>query len=143
MFWSPDSAISDFPMLPGSHLPLNNPALEFIKNVCHILSMDPAVQQQVCTSSHTLILNCRHFIGGRYFHQVRLVKTNLLKLIDVRAFSAEAEFHNPCRTFILPDVICSFCSDCRDLDLCRDNSLLGLCMHFCSNFSIILIHSPD
>lgn len=30
-----------FPVLPGSHLPLNNPALEFIKYVC-----------QVCTCTH-------------------------------------------------------------------------------------------
>lgn len=26
-----------FPVLPGSHLPLNNPALEFIKYVCQVL----------------------------------------------------------------------------------------------------------
>lgn len=25
-----------FPILPGSHLPLNNPALEFIKYVCQV-----------------------------------------------------------------------------------------------------------
>lgn len=25
-----------FPVLPGSHLPLNNPALEFIKYVCQV-----------------------------------------------------------------------------------------------------------
>lgn len=25
-----------FPVLPGSHLPLNNPALEFVKYVCQV-----------------------------------------------------------------------------------------------------------
>ena len=27
----------EFPLLPGSHLPLNNPALEFVKYVCKVI----------------------------------------------------------------------------------------------------------
>ena len=27
----------EFPLLPGSHLPLNNPALEFVKYVCKVM----------------------------------------------------------------------------------------------------------
>lgn len=30
-----------FPVLPGSHLPLNNPALEFIKYVCQVYYQNP------------------------------------------------------------------------------------------------------
>lgn len=30
-----------FPVLPGSHLPLNNPALEFIKYVCQVYYQHP------------------------------------------------------------------------------------------------------
>ena len=30
---------------------------------------------------------------------------------------------DPCRSHVLPDVICSFCNFCQDLDLCRDPSL--------------------
>lgn len=30
-----------FPILPGSHLPLNNPALEFIKYVCQVYHSIP------------------------------------------------------------------------------------------------------
>lgn len=36
-----------FPQLPGSHLPLTNPALEFVKYMCEILSLDSTTQQQV------------------------------------------------------------------------------------------------
>ena len=27
---------AEFPLLPGSHLPLNNPALEFVKFICKV-----------------------------------------------------------------------------------------------------------
>lgn len=36
-----------FPRQPGSHLILTNPALEFVKYVCKVLSLDSTVQHQV------------------------------------------------------------------------------------------------
>ena len=33
----------EFPLLPGSHLPLNNPALEFVKFICKVMLADPLV----------------------------------------------------------------------------------------------------
>jgi DNA polymerase epsilon subunit 1 len=97
-----DSTAAGFPYLPGSHLPLTNPALEFIKYTTHLMSLDPTIQSQI-----------------------RLVKANLLKLVDVRPFAVEAEYRNPCATFVLPDVICSFCNECHDLDICRDPRLVA------------------
>lgn len=47
-------------------------------------------------------------------------RRDLLKLIGVREFSEEAMFQDPCRSFILPEVICEACNSCRDIDLCRD-----------------------
>lgn len=38
-----------FPMLPGSYLPLNNPALEFIKYVCKVSRMGQASFLKVCS----------------------------------------------------------------------------------------------
>ena len=29
----------------------------------------------------------------------------------------------PCRSFVLRDVICAYCNACTDLDLCRDPNL--------------------
>ncbi|XP_059750084.1 DNA polymerase epsilon catalytic subunit A isoform X1 [Balaenoptera ricei] len=88
-----------FPVLPGSHLLLNNPALEFIKYVCKVLSLD------------TNITN-----------QVNKLNRDLLRLVDVGEFSEEAQFRDPCRSYVLPEVICRSCNFCRDLDLCKDPS---------------------
>ncbi|RVW54423.1 DNA polymerase epsilon catalytic subunit A [Vitis vinifera] len=77
-------------------------ALEFIKHVCAVLALDQNVQ-----------------------HDILVMRKNLLKYVHVREFAPEAEFCDPCQSFILPNVICSYCNDCRDLDLCRDSALLA------------------
>src|SRR5690606_24961572 len=92
----------EFPQLPGSYLEMQRPSLEFIKCVCHILGLDKFCKDEVIK-----------------------MKQNLLKLINIREFSDEAKFKNPCRTFILSDVICTYCNSCKDLDLCRDKSLMS------------------
>ncbi|KAJ6368932.1 hypothetical protein OIU78_001326 [Salix suchowensis] len=81
---------------------IGDPALEFIKHVCAVLALDQHVQ-----------------------HEVLVMRKNLLKYVRVREFAPEAEFHDPCPSFILPNVICSYCNDCRDLDLCRDSAVLA------------------
>lgn len=88
---------AEFPLLPGSHLPLNNPALEFVKFICKVLSLDSNTQNQVTK-----------------------LRRDLLRLLGVGEFSAEATFRDPCSSLILPEVICLSCNSCRDLDLCRD-----------------------
>ena len=70
-----------FPILPGSHLVLTNPALEFVKAVCKVLSLDTSTR-----------------------HQVAKLRRDLLKLIGVREFSLEAMFQDPCQSFVLPEV---------------------------------------
>lgn len=87
----------EFPLLPGSHLPLNNPALEFVKFICKVLSLDSNTQ-----------------------HQVNKLRRDLLRLLGVGEFSSEATFRDPCSSLVLPEVICLSCNSCRDLDLCRD-----------------------
>ncbi|XP_029296654.1 DNA polymerase epsilon catalytic subunit A [Cottoperca gobio] len=103
-----------FPVLPGSHLPLNNPALEFIKYVCQVLSLDANI-----------------------VNQVNKLKRDLLRLVDVGEFSMQAQFCDPCNSYILPEVICHQCNFCRDLDLCKDPSVTQdgsvLPQWFCSN----------
>ncbi|MCO5564216.1 hypothetical protein L7F22_017874 [Adiantum nelumboides] len=91
----------DFPKLAGSHLAMGDPALEFIKHVHAVFSLDQRVQ-----------------------YEALVMKRNLLKLVRVKEFSSEAQFHDPCLSFTLPNVICSYCNDCRDLDICRDAALL-------------------
>jgi DNA polymerase epsilon subunit 1 len=91
------STVDLFPRLPGSHLTFANPALEFVKTLCKVLSLDSSTR-----------------------HQVSKLRRDLLRLIGVREFSPEANFQDPCRSFVLPEVICESCNNCRDLDLCRD-----------------------
>nr|XP_036870228.1 DNA polymerase epsilon catalytic subunit A isoform X5 [Manis javanica] len=88
-----------FPVLPGSHLLLNNPALEFIKYVCKVLSLDTNITNQVAK-----------------------LNRDLLRLADVGEFSEEAQFRDPCRSYVLSEVICRSCNFCQDLDLCKDSS---------------------
>jgi len=45
-------------------------------------------------------------------------------MVGAREFSAETEFKDPSISFLMPDVICGFCNDCRDVDLLRDPFLL-------------------
>ena len=47
-------------------------------------------------------------------------RRDLLKLIGVREFAEEAVFRDPCCSFVLAEVICEACNNCRDIDLCRD-----------------------
>ncbi|XP_047972925.1 DNA polymerase epsilon catalytic subunit A-like isoform X2 [Salvia hispanica] len=77
-------------------------ALDFIKYVCAVLALDQNVQ-----------------------HEILVMRRNLLKLVRVREFAPEAEFQNLRTSLTLPNVICSYCNDCRDLDLCRDKGLIG------------------
>ncbi|KYQ91238.1 putative DNA polymerase epsilon subunit A [Tieghemostelium lacteum] len=86
----------EFPVLPGSHLNFTNPALEFIKFTCHVLSIDKQIQSDI-----------------------QRLRKNLMTFIQIREFSDDAKFKDPCMTYTLPDVICTFCHACRDLDLLR------------------------
>jgi DNA polymerase epsilon subunit 1 len=96
-----EAAAIQFPVLAGSYLPLHNPALEFVKSVCKVLSLDKSLDTPT-----------------------RLLRESLMKIVGVKSFAPEATFVNPCLTFVLPDVICSYCNQCRDLDLCRDPELV-------------------
>jgi len=84
-----------FPQLPGSHLHLTNPALEFVKNVLVILDLDPDVKQEVI-----------------------YLKKSLFAQIGVQEYSAATAWKNPAAAFTLPDVHCMECHECRDVDLC-------------------------
>ncbi|TNY23875.1 DNA polymerase epsilon catalytic subunit A [Rhodotorula diobovata] len=90
-----------FPVLPGSHLRLKNPVLEFIKTTCAVLALARDVSEEVV-----------------------VLKRNLLDLIGVREFAREATFVNPCLPFKVSMVVCRACNSIRDLDLCRNVAFL-------------------
>lgn len=114
-----------FPVLPGSHLPLNNPALEFIKYVCQVerpplcFPLVSAVFSSVTDLWSPQVLS----LDTNIVNQVNKLKRDLLRLVDVGEFSNDAQFRDPCNSYILPEVICHHCNFCRDLDLCKDPSV--------------------
>nr|XP_031835870.1 DNA polymerase epsilon catalytic subunit 1 [Nomia melanderi]XP_031835871.1 DNA polymerase epsilon catalytic subunit 1 [Nomia melanderi]XP_031835872.1 DNA polymerase epsilon catalytic subunit 1 [Nomia melanderi] len=74
-----------------------NPALELIKAVCKVLSLDKEIDNEVYT-----------------------LQTNMLRLIKVSSFSDAVEWKDPCISLILPEIICKACNHTRDIDLCKD-----------------------
>jgi DNA polymerase epsilon subunit 1 len=92
-----------FPRRCGSHLTeaeLGPPALAFVRAVLEVLLLDKEMELPVA-----------------------LLRRNLLRLLHVGEFCAAAAFRDPCVSYVLKDVICTYCNDCRDLDLCRDVAL--------------------
>jgi DNA polymerase epsilon subunit 1 len=98
-----DAELLEFPKLPGSHLNMTNPTLEFVKMVCEVFALAKEMQTEV-----------------------QILKRNLLDLCGVREFSEEAAFRNPCDALVLPMVICDHCYECRNVDLCRDPDRLPI-----------------
>ena len=84
-----------FPSLPGSHLNLNSPPLEFVKSIVAILELDQDVDVEV-----------------------QVLKKSLLTQIGVHEYSQIAKWQNPGAKFILPGVFCAECQESRDIDLC-------------------------
>lgn len=91
--------LEDYPNLDmgGKEMIKINPALELIKAICKVLSLDKEME-----------------------HEVYNLKANLLRLIGVGSFSDNVEWKDPCISFILPEVICKACNHTRDIDLCKD-----------------------
>jgi DNA polymerase epsilon subunit 1 len=100
----PDEAeLLAFPLLPGGVAIPTNPSLEFVKTICAVFSLASELKVEV-----------------------QILKRNLLDLCNIREFSEEAAFRNPCQPLILPMVICDHCFSHRDVDLCRDPDRLPI-----------------
>jgi DNA polymerase epsilon subunit 1 len=91
----------EFPTKLGSYQSHDNLALEYVKYISQVLSLDEDI-----------------------YDQSFILKKNALKLIKIPEFSKETEFEDPCRTFILHDIICEYCATNKDLDFCRDKNIL-------------------
>ena len=79
----------------------SNLGIEYVNFISEILSLDKEI-----------------------YTPVFKMKSNCLKLIGIQDFSPESIFKDPCRSFILNDVICESCSNNIDIDFCRDKNYL-------------------
>jgi DNA polymerase epsilon subunit 1 len=92
----------EFPAKLGGYQQLTDLPLEYIKYLSEVLALDEEVT-----------------------HQAYILKKNAMKTINVQEFAQDTYFNDPCRTFILHDVICESCANFKDLDLCKDKLLLN------------------
>jgi hypothetical protein len=92
----------EFPVILGSFQNFQNVSLEYIKFLTEVLAIDPDLSDVAYK-----------------------LKKNSLKLINIEEFSKETNFIEPCRTFILHDVVCELCSTNKDFDFCRDSTILS------------------
>merc|ERR1712113_273217 len=70
--------------------------------------------------------------------EIRRLRRNLLRLINVGEFDGAADWKDPSISFILSEVICKMCNHCRDIDLCKDphrGEKDGLPVWLCANIS--------
>lgn len=88
-------------------------ALVFVKAVCHVLGLDPAVAEVV---DH--------------------LKSNLLRLIGVGEFSEIAIWSDTTVSYVVPQIICKKCNHCRDIGLCHYIQYTGCFIIYAQNFRI-------
>jgi hypothetical protein len=81
-----------------------SPALQFITYVCHVLNLDATVDAEVT-----------------------ILRKSLLNQIGLQEYSKTSSFHNPCESFLLHDVFCAECKECRDVNLCNGEWMCEEC----------------
>lgn len=90
----------EFPQLAGSHLNMKNPVLELVKFLCGVFAL--SVKRSI---------------------EVRMLRKDLLEVMDVKEFSPESMFANPSASLVASSVICDYCNYIRDIDFCRDQEV--------------------
>ncbi|KAB5518121.1 hypothetical protein GE09DRAFT_514159 [Coniochaeta sp. 2T2.1] len=78
-----------------------NPVLELVKSLMQVLSLDKNIALEA-----------------------RLLRKELLAMLDVREFGRVAAFQNPSESLRVEQLSCDSCALARDLDLCRDEDLM-------------------
>lgn len=103
----------EFPKLAGLHLRMRNPLLELVKSLCAVFGL----------------LRKRSI-------EVRVLRKELLGVMDVKEFSLEATFVNPSNSLVIPCVVCDYCNYTRDIDFCRDEERhIWACVNCSKNHS--------
>lgn len=75
----------------------DGPALEFIKALCKILTVNPLIAEELDS-----------------------LRKNMLRLVGVGEFADKAVWKDTSKSYILTEMICQACNHCRDIDLLKD-----------------------
>lgn len=91
----------EFPKLPGAVKVLKNPALQLIRSLTAVFGLAKEINMEA-----------------------RMLRKELLGLLDVKEFSRDGIFENPSESLKFSQVICNECTMPRDLDLCKHEDLM-------------------
>lgn len=91
----------EFPKLPGAVKTMKNPALQLIRSLTAVFGLAKEINTEA-----------------------RILRKDLLGLLDIKEFSREGIFENPSESLKFSQVICSECTMPRDLDLCKHEDLM-------------------
>lgn len=91
----------EFPKLPGAIKTLKNPALQLIRSLTAVFGLVKEINIEA-----------------------RMLRKDLLHLLDVKEFSRDGVFENPSESLKFSQVICHECTMPRDLDLCKHEDLM-------------------
>ncbi|KAI5855289.1 DNA polymerase epsilon catalytic subunit A [Tricharina praecox] len=91
----------EFPKLPGAIKTLKNPALQLIRSLTAVFGLAKEINIEA-----------------------RVLRKELLGLLDIKEFSRDGVFENPSESLKFSQVICSECTMPRDLDLCKHEDFM-------------------
>jgi len=91
----------EFPKLPGAIKKLKNPALQLIRSLAAVFGLAKEINIET-----------------------RVLRKELLSLLDIPEFSPDGVFENPSESLKFSQVICSECTMPRDLDLCKHEDFM-------------------
>lgn len=74
-----------------------DPVLEYVKVCLAVICLDSSLPDEIAA-----------------------LRRGLLSQLKIREFSAQSEFVDYNASYILSDVICNYCNNCRDIDMLRD-----------------------
>lgn len=83
-------------------------ALDFVKAVAHVMLLDPALKETVSSMRRLLLVQV-----SAPFPVALDVPLIFVTQLQIQEFSIQSEFKNLNPSFVLRDVICSYCSLCR------------------------------
>jgi DNA polymerase epsilon subunit 1 len=93
----------EFLLAAGSYQKLRNPILQLIKTLSAIFGLPQELSLEA-----------------------RVLRRQLLKIVDVREFSDEGVFKNPSTSLKVCQLVCKHCSYVCDMDLCRNDFLVKM-----------------
>ncbi|CAZ83698.1 unnamed protein product [Tuber melanosporum] len=91
----------EFPSLPGAYRDMKNPVLQLVRSLTAVFGLAKEINTEA-----------------------RILRKELLALLDIKEFSKEGTFENPSETLKFSQVICKNCALPRDMDLCKDEDLM-------------------